>query len=208
MVNIIHHGENHERINEIIQIAQKRFGMYGMEKTSMKEIASDLGMSKGSLYYYFPDKEHLYIHVVKTEQEVFNKKVSEVIENTEEPVTMLKEYVRIRLLYLRKLLNLSRFRMEEYSGIKPMISDLKERFMATQIATIEKILNKGVEKGIFFVEDTKGTADLFLELFFCLGNAVIRKKNMFYLEKEEYDMVAEKANKFTEIFIKGIKNNE
>jgi TetR/AcrR family transcriptional repressor of mexJK operon len=35
----------------IVETAQRRFAIYGIEKTTMREIAGDLNMSKGSLYY-------------------------------------------------------------------------------------------------------------------------------------------------------------
>src|SRR5690606_16924398 len=43
----------------IIEAAVRRFGHFGIAKTTMAEIAADLSMSKASLYYYFPDKNHL-----------------------------------------------------------------------------------------------------------------------------------------------------
>ncbi|HEY4784669.1 MAG TPA: helix-turn-helix domain-containing protein, partial [Bacteroidales bacterium] len=60
MVYVTHSGENAEKLEVILKAAQKRFGLYGLEKTTMKEIASDMGMSKAALYYYFPDKEGLF----------------------------------------------------------------------------------------------------------------------------------------------------
>jgi AcrR family transcriptional regulator len=44
---------------QILDAAYKRFSHYGYSKTTMKEIASDLSMSKALLYYYFPDKSQL-----------------------------------------------------------------------------------------------------------------------------------------------------
>ncbi|MGI8637960.1 MAG: TetR/AcrR family transcriptional regulator, partial [Segetibacter sp.] len=35
----------------IIQAAQKRFSHFGVDKTTMNEIADDLSISKASLYY-------------------------------------------------------------------------------------------------------------------------------------------------------------
>ena len=40
----------------ILEAAEKRFKHYGYAKTSMAEIAADLGMSPGNLYRYFPSK--------------------------------------------------------------------------------------------------------------------------------------------------------
>ena len=92
MVYITHSGENAGKIGSILSAAQKRFGLYGLEKTSMKEIAADLGMSKASLYYYFPDKEGLFKAVVEMEQEEFFLAVQQAQEVTPDPIVMLKEY--------------------------------------------------------------------------------------------------------------------
>lgn len=46
--------------DSIIEAAQKRFLHFGVDKTTMHEIAEDLSISKASLYYYFPDKLNLY----------------------------------------------------------------------------------------------------------------------------------------------------
>ena len=85
----------------------------------MREIAEDLKLSKASLYYYFPDKESLYKAVVEKEQAEFISSISERISSIHEPEQLLLEYVNARLTYFRTLLNLSRLRLESYSGLKP-----------------------------------------------------------------------------------------
>src|SRR5664279_996514 len=107
------------KLQIIIEASQKRFGIFGVEKTSMREIADDLKLSKASLYYYFPDKESLYKAVVEKEQREFIAKISERIFNFHEPEQLLLEYVDVRLSYFRSLLNLSRLRLETYSDLKP-----------------------------------------------------------------------------------------
>ncbi len=49
----------------ILEAALKRFKRFGLSKTTMEEIARDLDISKGSLYYYFTDKESIYVAVVE-----------------------------------------------------------------------------------------------------------------------------------------------
>jgi AcrR family transcriptional regulator len=44
MVKIIHQGDNAEKLEAILMAAQKRFGIYGLEKTTMQDIAADLDM--------------------------------------------------------------------------------------------------------------------------------------------------------------------
>jgi AcrR family transcriptional regulator len=49
---------------KILEASYQRFLHYGYSKTTMNEIAGDLSLSKALLYYYFPDKSHLYIAVM------------------------------------------------------------------------------------------------------------------------------------------------
>src|ERR1035437_8317460 len=92
----------------IIEVAQKRFGLYGIEKTAMREIADDIKLSKASLYYYFPDKESLYKAVVEKEQNEFLARITEKMLNLQSSDQLLREYAVARLLYFRSLLNISR----------------------------------------------------------------------------------------------------
>ena len=78
MVPSLSAKDNIEKKEAIIKVAQEQFGLYGYKKTSMMEIADALGMSKGLLYYYFPDKEHLYTAVVEKEFMEFKKELKDI----------------------------------------------------------------------------------------------------------------------------------
>jgi AcrR family transcriptional regulator len=194
-----------EKINDIISAAQIRFGLYGIEKTSMQEISSDLNMSKGSLYYYFPDKEHLYKAVVEKEQSEFISILNEKINQIDDPVLLLEEYVKTRLVYFRSLMNLSRLRLESYSEIRPLISDVLIKFRKNEKEIIMNIFRDGNEKKIFKIEDIDETASLFLDLLRGLRVTMINKMKLLYIGQEEYDMIMKKTISFTNIFIKGLK---
>ena len=53
--------EKSVRRQEIIEVARNRFREFGIRKTSMQEIAEDLGLSVGTLYLYFKSKDELII---------------------------------------------------------------------------------------------------------------------------------------------------
>lgn len=136
--------EKSNRVLLIVDVAQKRFGLYGVEKTSMREIADDLKLSKASLYYYFPDKESLYRAVVEKEQVEFILKISERILRIQEPDQLLREYANSRLSYFRTLLNLSRLRFENYSNLKPVFRETIQLFKEKEKEIIIKIFEKGI----------------------------------------------------------------
>jgi AcrR family transcriptional regulator len=193
---------NKEQI--IIETAQKRFGLFGIEKTSMQEIADDLKLSKASLYYYFPDKASLYKAVIEKEQNEFIKKITEKVLSINEPDMLLREYVNARLSYFHSLLNLSRLRLEAYSDLKPVFRETMILFKEKEKEIIIKIFNDGIRKGIFFIEETDKTASLFLDLLKGLRISVVNDKKTLFIEQEEYDKLLNNTVAFTEIFIKGL----
>lgn len=208
MVTITHSGENIFRLNQILNAAQKHFGMYGLEKSTMREIASDLNISKGALYYYFSDKEQLYKAVVEKELEEFVQLITEKLSIMTDPQEMLLEYIEIRMIHFRTMLNLSRFRMEDFRNMKPMMGDIWFQFIAKEVEFIEQILTIGIKNNLFFIENPHEVAQLFLDLLRGLRKNELQNKELFYLDHKEYDVLVNKTRAFTIIFIKGFKNRD
>jgi AcrR family transcriptional regulator len=200
------HGiDKYDKVKLIIEASQKRFGIYGVEKTSMREIADDLKISKASLYYYFPDKESLYKAVVEKEQNEFIVKISERISDIDEPEQLLLEYSNARLSYFRTLLNLSRLRLETFSDMKPGFMEAIRNFREKEKEIIKRIFQKGISSGVFTISDTDSTAELFLDLLKGLRISLLNQKQTLFIEQAEYDMLLEKTLTFTDHFIKGLK---
>jgi AcrR family transcriptional regulator len=197
-------SDKNHKFRQILTAAQARFGLYGIEKTSMREIASDLKLSKAALYYYFPDKESLYKAVVEKEQEEFISRISELLESIDEPGSLLLEYSNSRLSYFRTLLNLSRIRLEAFSDMKPVFRETILQFREKEKDIVKKIFDKGIRKGIFSIDDTDGTASLFLDLLKGLRVSVVNDKKTLFIDQDEYDFLKKKTLVFTELFIKGI----
>jgi AcrR family transcriptional regulator len=208
MVSITHSGENIFRLNQILNAAQKHFGIYGLEKSTMREIASDLNISKGALYYYFSDKEQLYKAVVEKEHEEFIQLLTEKLTQMSDPKEMLLEYIEIRMKHFRTMLNLSRFRLEDFCNLKPIIGDIWVQFQDKEVEIIEQILNIGIDKKLFFIEQPHEVAQLFMELLKGLRKNELHNKELFYLDQKEYEVLISKTYAFVNIFIKGLRFKE
>jgi AcrR family transcriptional regulator len=198
-------SEKAHKVELIIEASQKRFGLFGIEKTSMREIANDLKLSKASLYYYFPDKESLYKAVVEKEQIEFISKISERIFSIQEPEQLLLEYANARLSYFRTLLNLSRLRLEAYSELKPGFRETIQDFKEKEKEILKRIFEKGISSGIFFINDTDQTASLFLDLLKGLRTTLVNEKKTLFIEQDEYNLLLQKTIAFTNVFIKSLK---
>jgi hypothetical protein len=198
-------SESHIKTEQIVAAAQDIFGRYGMQKTTMNEIALELGISKALLYYYFPDKEHLYKTVVEKEHDEFIAYLKNRLSEMENFDDMLGEFVKIRMQYFRSLLNLSRFRMQDFSGMKSMMENVWIDCRNKELEVIKDILSKGKEKNVYHFDNENAISELFLELLKGLSHIMIKRKQIFYMDQAEYDDLVEKAESFTIIFIKGLK---
>ena len=59
-------GEKSERSQDaILQAALKLFSKQGFRGTSIREIATEAGLSTGNVYHHFPDKEALFITLLE-----------------------------------------------------------------------------------------------------------------------------------------------
>jgi AcrR family transcriptional regulator len=192
----------------ILEAAQKRFAIYGVEKTTMQEIADDLRLVKGSLYYYFPDKENLFKAVIETEQAEFLKVIEEDIEKIKEPSEALRKYVLNRLSYFRKLVNLSRLRAESLNEYRPMITESMVKFREKERNIVKKIFDRGNDTGEFDIPDTLESASLFLDLLKGLRSAILNDKKLLSIDEDEYKTLTDKALTFADIFINGLLVNK
>lgn len=55
------------KFDQVLQGARAVFMREGYEGASVDEIARDAGVSKATLYSYFPDKQHLFMEVLRSE---------------------------------------------------------------------------------------------------------------------------------------------
>ncbi|GET34446.1 hypothetical protein PbJCM13498_33090 [Prolixibacter bellariivorans] len=204
MVQVKYRGENTEKLNKIIEAAQRRFGVYGLEKTSMREIASDLGISKASLYYYFPDKEHLYVHVIEKEHDEFIRNLRVNMQQSELPDQMVRKFVETRMELFRTFLNLSRFKMSNLMEFKTLMNESWVRSKAKEIKIISDVLKTGMENEFFKQDNPNELAELFIDVLRGLRTTFIKNKEYFFLDEDEYAVLVEKTNRFTEVFIRGI----
>jgi len=55
--------EKEQRKNLILDVAEKIFSSKPFDDVNMRDLAKEVGISPGSIYTYFPDKETLYVEV-------------------------------------------------------------------------------------------------------------------------------------------------
>lgn len=190
---------------EILEAARNRFAHYGFSKVTMEEIATDVGMGKASIYYYFPTKEELFKSVINKEQNLFVEEIEKMFCRKISAENKLRKYVIKRLEYFHELVNLGTLNFQTFMDIKLMFKELFERFEQQEISLLQKILDEGKADGKFDSGLKQETTKIFLHLLQGLRIRIIKSIKDNRIEKENYDELREEMSVFVEIFIKGIR---
>ncbi len=190
---------------EILNAARDRFAHYGFSKVTMEEIATDIGMGKASLYYYFPTKEELFKSVIDKEQSLFVEEIKTLLKENMSAGNKLKNYVSRRLDYFHELVNLSTLNVNTFMDIKLMFKELFQDFERQELMLLEKIINEGKKNGEFDRKLKSGTAKIFLHLLQGLRLRMIKFIKDNRMEKENYDDLKAEMSVFVDIFLKGIR---
>jgi TetR/AcrR family transcriptional regulator len=150
----------------IIEVAIRRFGHFGFDKTTMTEIALDASISKQALWNYFPDKKVLITAVIE-------KVMGEYIRIIEEAFT---ESVDVHHA-LHQLLEARRHLYKKYTMLVAQLVDpqtlvwnkalieAKDNLKAKEVQLLRDLLTKGVVSGELKMLDAEKTAALILDVF-------------------------------------------
>lgn len=86
--------------NSLIQRGKELFISYGLQKTTIDNITSACGISKGSFYAFFDSKEDLYLDIWLVEEARLNEFLSDIMLSYDHPKKMLIEVCRGTYQYL------------------------------------------------------------------------------------------------------------
>jgi len=72
-----------ERPQEILEAAFLEFSRNGYATTTLDQIAERAGVTKGTIYVYFENKEHLFISMVRETTRAKHEAIQEIFETHE-----------------------------------------------------------------------------------------------------------------------------
>lgn len=195
------------KLEIIINAAQKRFAHYGLCKTTMNEIATDVGMGKASLYYYFPDKETLFEAVIKKEQHVFIEEMNKFLNSEMEATLQLKKYVKLRSQYFRHLLNLSKLRSDFFNNGKPIYAKVFESFNNVELEMVANIIQHGITTKEFKRINKHEYAEFLVDLLLGVRMVKLKYKDINEFAEIDYEDLDKKSCKVAGMFLKEIQSD-
>lgn len=134
----------------ILEGAMELIGRFGLEKTTMEDIASRAGLKTASIYYYFENKEAVFAAVVRRHAEAFDEACRRKVDEADTAEAKFVAFLLTRFGYLDLMAQVTKpAAVEAYPRAEEVVREYRER----ERHRIEEILRFGVERGEFAVDD-------------------------------------------------------
>jgi AcrR family transcriptional regulator len=88
------------RLEEVLHSAANIFFAKGFHATSIEDVARDVGMLKGSLYYYIKSKDDLLFQLLQAGIEDGDAYIAQQIDPDGEPLEQLERAIRAQIDYI------------------------------------------------------------------------------------------------------------
>ena len=137
--------------NKILKAATRIFARYGYDGGSVEKISKSAKSVDRMIYYYFGNKEGLFIEVLENAYRRMNDAELKLKLNNSQPVEGLNEVIGFVLSYYRKnpefitLLNLENLQRGKHIAK----SQRAREYSSPAIATVGELLQNGIAQGLF-----------------------------------------------------------
>jgi len=191
----------------ILDAARKRFAYYGFSKVTMDEIATDVGMGKASLYYYFPTKEKLFEEVVKQEKSQFFTDIQVMTEGKMLPCEILRQYAMKRIEHFRNLANLRALGFQQHGEMRASSVELYEEFQKQEVKALQQILLLGKKSGDFVISNPQQSAEAIMQMLYGPRSWFLHKLQR-NLDDETFHLLEQATKEIVEIILNGIRKRK
>lgn len=186
--------------DEIVKAAQKLFQQYGLQKTTMEDIAKAMGRGKSTLYYYYKNKDEIFDAVIMREIDEVFEKTKSAIEKVTSAEEKLKTYFAVSVKTVKSKVTLYKIVRGEIGDNGFHVKALVKKFNTREIQVVKEILLMGIDNGEFNLSLKED-----IDLLAYSAVSAVRSLIIDLIIEEKFPNWDERLNVVIRILIKGIK---
>lgn len=147
-----------KRRKEIIKAAAQLFSEKSYHDVTMEEVASAVGVAKGTLYLYFESKEKLYLSILESGFEAIQSLIGEVQRGKDPAPLKLKNILKLIFRFYRHNIDVLRILTRDETHLIREHYKFTEFWKNRGVQVYERILERGVKEGSLRPINTRLTA--------------------------------------------------
>src|SRR5271167_398356 len=140
-----------ERPHEILEAAFTEFSRNGYAQTTLDQIAERAGVTKGTIYVYFDNKEHLFISMVHELMKVTLDTVHDMFERHEGPTADLLRaqfsFIYQNIVEDRRRREVARMLIAEAPRFPALADRYHEEIHRPCLDMLRQAIQRGVDRG-------------------------------------------------------------
>lgn len=190
---------------KIGEAAMQCFAKYGLEKTTLDDIAKLIGLNKSSLYYYYKNKEDIFIEAAIEEG---NRYITSLQLETSQKTGIENQvwyYMLSRFEYYKNILNLNKVSTETLNKILPKFFELYDAMMKREKKFLTSLIEKAVKEGEIKGVDTGEIASILINISDALKHSVEQKAILQGLQEVDYSASISDMKFLVSLIFKGLK---
>lgn len=191
--------EKHRRI-EIMEAALKRFFQTGIRKTTLEQIANDVGLVKSAIYKYFANKEDLFNQTIDMQGvKVLHEMRSESLKYQSAAEKIMTAMQMQFDFFMEKTLE-DGLTGEVWHEIRPLLISNGMKHRDDMLGFLSELIEAGNRAGEFVVKAPEVVADILFSGIFNVHESVLFNFTSIEQAKERKDV-------FIETMLKGMKKD-
>lgn len=155
-----------QKQNEIFHASLKLFARFGYQKTTMDDVAAEVGMTKGNVYFYVSGKRDLYEKAVSLALQEWREKVADAVAGVDDVVEKFAVMAKLSFEYLVDNEDLRAILVKDPSIFT--LTPREDRFYEINLGAIQlikDIITQGIAEDRFLPVDVDHTSELFFSIY-------------------------------------------
>ena len=185
--------------DKLVDVARQLFAGMGFEKTTMNDIAQASNKGRRTLYTYFKSKDDILWAVIESEMDQLRTILSELVEQDMPADEKLTAFLYTRLNAMKRIVTRNGTIRAEFFRDIWRVEKARKKFNIQETVLLKKILNDGIENGIFEIPDVEATAYII--------HQALRGLDVPYIRGKMGDSDSERDNVMN-LFFNGIKKKQ
>lgn len=149
----------------IVDTARQLFARFGVDKTTMNDIAEASQKGRRTVYTYFKSKTEIFYAVVARELDILSKRLEAVANSNESPQYKLMSLVYTHLETIFQVVMRNGTLKAKFFNDVRRVELVRYKFDLREQEVLATILEEGNRLGIFSVRDVKMAANILQHAF-------------------------------------------
>jgi AcrR family transcriptional regulator len=185
--------------------AMQCFARFGLDKTTLDDIARAVNLNKASLYYYYKNKEDIFLDVALREGAQHIAALQQKAESKKGIEKQVLFYLQERIVYYKQVLNMHKIGAETLHRILPTFFKLYQNILKQETLFIARLLKESVKAGTLKNGDMDKLAAALISISDALKHQQEQQAALLSLDTVDYNPAIQQLKLLVQLALNGLK---